>query len=246
MSEETVVGQDRCDTPVLSWSVITDYFPNVQPSTYLKPLPEYGVVYVKNPKAACSTLLLWLDRIHTGDPDFTPKNIHKETRLPTIADVGRRRVVRMLSGAAYRFTFVRDPRSRIESAYWDKMVRSPQWGRRALARLPLEVPEGSTPTFEQFLDAVERQDPLTDMDPHWRPQHLNLLHPYVTFDRVGHLESFQSDLDRICEESGLPLLPAEPRNRSQRRKTRSVYDGRPGLLRRVEELYATDMELYGY
>jgi hypothetical protein len=33
---------------------------------------------------------------------------------------------------------------------------------------------------------------------------------------------------------------------SPRKGADSVYDGRPDLLRRVEQLYAKDMELYGY
>jgi len=244
MTDRRVVTRRR-RTPPVSWAAVREYFPNVQPTTYLKPLPEHGVIYVKNPKAACSTLLLWLDRIYTGEPDFTPGNIHTETRLPTVSVVGRRRVTRMLSGSAYRFSFVRDPRRRLESAYWDKMVTKVEWSKRR-GRAQLGLPIDTTPTFEQFLSAVERQDPMTEMNPHWRPQHVNLLHPLVSYDYIGRVENFQADLDRVCEESGLPRFTPEPRNVSARPATTSVYEGRPDLLRRVEALYADDLEMYGY
>jgi hypothetical protein len=230
----------------VSWEALQDYFPNNRLGTYLRPLPEHGVIYVKNPKAACSTLLLWLDRIHTGDLDFEPANIHKEHRLPTIPQVGRRQTVRMLRGSAYRFTFVRSPLRRLESVYWDKIVRSHKWRRRVQAVLGVADDPSDRVSFEQFVTALEQQDPLTGMDPHWRPQHLNLLHPLVAYDAIGRLETFGDDLLRIKEESGLPDVALPVRNTSRHTTPDSVYDGRPDLRRRVEALYATDLELYGY
>jgi hypothetical protein len=230
----------------LSWPAIKQYYPRQKPGNYIMPLPEHGLVYVKNPKAGSSTLMVWLDRLHTGDAEAELDRMHKDHRLPTVAEVGRRRVLRMLSGRAYRFSFVRHPVRRLESVYWAKMVRSRGYRLKAAAALGLPVDPELVVTFEQFLGAVEQQDPVHDMDPHWRPQHVNLMHPLVDYDLVGRLESFDSDLDRLCEEAGLPHVPLESRNVSPRKAPDSVYDGRPDLLRRVEELYATDMELYGY
>ena len=76
---------------------------------HLFALPQHRVVYVKNPKAACSTVLLWLDRVHTGDMSFSPDNVHTENRLPRVADVGRQEVAGLLAGAGFRFTFVQPP-----------------------------------------------------------------------------------------------------------------------------------------
>jgi hypothetical protein len=230
----------------VTWAELRSYFPNSRIGTYLKPLPDYDVLYVKNPKAACSTLLHWLDRIHTGDADFHPRNIHKEHRLPTIHEVGRRRVLRMISGSAYRFSFVRHPAKRLESVYWDKVVRKPRW--RSKVQVLLELPPDPTKliSFAQFLDAIERQDPL-ELDPHWRPQHINLLRPLIKYDYIGKLEAFEADLRRIENEAGLPHVPMEPRNVAPQRPDRtSVYEGRPDLVRRVEALYAQDFELYDY
>jgi hypothetical protein len=215
---------------------------------YLRPVPEHGIIYVKNPKAGCSTILVWLDRLHTGDYDFRFSNIHKEHRLPTVGEVGRTVVARMLSGAAYRFSFVRSPLRRFESVYWDKIV--PRRSGRQWPTLPqalgVDLEPGTVISFERFLSIVEQQDPVSEMDPHWRPQHVNLLHPLVTYDYVGRLESFAADLEHIREAAGLPHVPLELRNSSRHSGAESVYDGRPDLVRRVERLYATDFELYGY
>jgi Sulfotransferase family len=231
---------------IVPWPEVQRYFANRRVNTYLRPLPEHGLIYVKNPKAGCSTVLVWLDRLHTGEHDFEFSDVHKEHRLPSVRDVGRHQVRRMLSGSAYRFSFVRNPLRRFESVYWDKIHRG-LWSRPAMrAALGLDVGPDTVIAFEWFLDVVEQQDPLTEMDPHWRPQHVNLLHPLVSYDFVGRLESFAEDLERVRDEAGLPHVPVQVRNASRHAGTDSVYDGRPDLVRRVERLYATDFELYGY
>lgn len=236
----------------VTWQDLQAYFPgSLRIGTFIRPLPDHNVVYVKNPKAGCSTIMVWLDRIHTGELDREFTNIHRQHRLPSIADVGRNRVLQMVRGEAYRFTFVRHPVRRFESVYADKLASSSvhrtQAFRRRVQRT-LEVPEDpqSIPTFEEFLTAVEQQDPVAEMDPHWRPQHINLMHPDVTYDHVGRLESFDADMMKVRDESGLPDVPYRTRNASSGRRGASVFDGRPDLVTRVEQLYATDMELYGY
>jgi hypothetical protein len=229
----------------LSWAALRAYYPHGGLARHLVPLPGHGIVYVKNPKAGSSTMMTWLDRLHTGEHDRVVRRMHVDHDLPTVEEIGRRRVVRMLAGAAYRFSFVRHPVARLESVYHAKMVRSRQYRVKAAAALGLPVgPEEIVP-FEEFLTAIERQDPVSEMDPHWRPQHLNLLHPLVELDHVGHLETFDADLRRICDEAGLPAVPLESRNVGST-LTDSVYDGRPDLVRRVEALYATDLDVYGY
>lgn len=230
----------------VSWAQVRPYFRRWKVKTYIRPLPQHNLLYVKNPKAGCSSVLAWLDRLHTGEHDAVIRNIHNNNRLPTIQDVGRRRVLRMLSGGAYRFSFVRNPLSRFESVYWDKLVSDLRWRRRNVPAA-MGLPGPSEPvSFERFLSAVEEQDPMTEMDPHWRPQHVNLMHPLISYDHVGKLESFDADFSRIREEAGLPDVPMVARNKSSRTSSESVYDNRPDLVRRVERIYATDFELYGY
>lgn len=232
-------------TEAPTWAAMQQYYVGRKMVSFLRPLPDHGIVYVKNPKAGCTTLVVWLERLHTGEHDYDHPAIHQAHRLPTVRDVGRQRVAEMLGGAAYRFSFVRDPVRRFESVYWAKMVRSLNYRVKAAQSLGLAVDDDTVVPFEQFLAAVEQQDPLNEMDAHWRPQHLNLMHPLVTYDHVGRLETFAADLERIREEAGLPHVPYTAKNVA-RAKAESVYDGRPDLRGRVEQLYAGDLELYGY
>lgn len=174
--------------------------------------------------------------------------MHTDNPLPKAGEVGWPRVGGMLGGNAYRFSFVRDPLRRLESAYRDKILRAtrPVWREQVRASLGLPANEDMEIGFEQFVAALEQQDSVSEMDPHWRLQHVNLMHPLIEYDKVGRLESFDEDLAVIRQEAGLPDVPVERRNTRSSEETTSVYDGRADLERRVRDLYAADFELYGY
>ena len=230
------------------------YYPRGGLGGRLQPLPEYDAIYVRNAKVGTGTTLLWLHRMHTGDHEFTPlRSIHGEQQLPRPDDVGWDAVVEMLNGAAYRFTFVRDPIRRVESAYLNKVTRrSARPDRRWLRRhTELQRALGVSPdpdrelTFDQFIAALEAQDPLW-MNTHWRPQHLNLMHPLVEYDNVGRLENYDAELARVRQATGMPEVPVDVWRNVSTRPEEGLVDGQPALLRRVRGLYAVDCELYGY
>jgi hypothetical protein len=221
------------------------FYPRADLKTRIVALPDRGLVYVKNPKAASSTVMLWLDRLHTGDFAFDTDKAHRDSHLPTADAVGWDVVSDMLAGSAFRFTFVREPLGRFESAYHNKVARLGRWRMKVQTLLGLPKDRDARVTFEQFLTAIEQQDPL-EMDLHWRPQHLNLMHPLVSYDLVGHVETFDKDVAELRRHVELPELEMESRNVSRRRPETSVYDGRPDLVRRVREVFAEDFEIYGY
>lgn len=224
---------------------LRDYFPERALDRRLIPMPDYGCIYVKNAKVATSSLLLWLHRIHTGDVDAVVRNIHDNHALPVPTVVGWPHVLRMLSGEAFRFTFVRHPLPRVESAFLDKVVREkrPTWRNMVRKSLGVTDPDDGEVSFEQFVESLEVQDPIR-MDPHWRPQHLNLMHPVLAYDFVGRLETFDADLAKVREATGMPDVPLIVRNKTAH--DNSLLRDNPRLRRRLEVVYSTDMELYRY
>lgn len=222
------------------------YYPRGGYARRLQPLPEYGCIYIQNAKVASSTIVLWLHRIHTGDYEASPRRLHRDHSLPRVQELGWPAVTEMLSGGAFRFSFVRDPIKRLESTYLDKGVRHRRYRGRPQLLQVLGLPEGPEQdlTLDQFVAALEMQEPIL-MDQHWRPQHLNLMHGLVELDHVGRLETFDADVAKICEATGIPAVPVETRNTSTR-SSESLFDGRPDLLRKVHDIYARDFELYGY
>lgn len=228
---------------------LSAYFPDGKFFRRVHALPEYGCIYVRNAKVATSTTVLWLHRIHTGDHGFTPvRNIHREHALPRPgSDIAVEHLARMLSGDAFRFAFVRHPVRRIESAYMDKIADPAKLRFRAQVRRALGQPPGpdAPVALEEFVTALESQSPIA-MDAHWRPQHLNLMHPVVDYDVIGRLETFDVDLARIREMACLPDIPISVRNVAPAGPRTSLFDGRPDLLRRVRQFYAADFEIYHY
>lgn len=230
----------------LTREALEGYYGNAGFARRLQPLPEYRCIYVQNAKAGCTTILLWLHRVRTGDYTASPARLHRDHALPRVEDLGWDAVTGMLSGDAFRFSFVRDPIRRVESAYLDKILRHRRFrGRPRLLRV-LGLPEDPDQdvTLDQFVDALEMQEPI-QMDQHWRPQHLNLMHGLVDYDLIGRLETFDADIARIREATGIPEAPIEARNPTTRSEG-SMFDSRPDLLRRVRDVYARDFELYGY
>ena len=199
---------------------------------------------MRNPKVATSTLLDWLDWMNTGLLGPPTGNIRKLTSLPRPPDVGWDRVMRMVDGDAFRFSFVRDPLTRFESAFRSKITRQTPSRRATLEVLGRPSHPDAEVTFEEFVGAVEQQDPL-HMDLHWRPQYLNLMHPIFTFDFLGRLETFDRDIEIIRQRLELPTAPVRARNVSTSARP-SEFGARPDLAERVRALYARDIELYGY
>lgn len=238
------MGPDIAKPPV-TWRAMRTRYPHLSPANRVQALPEHRVVYVRNAKAACSTVLLWLDRIYTGEHDFSPGNVHTENRLPRPREVGTRRIGQLLSGEAYRFTFVRDPLRRFVSVYRDKIEKPKRWRTEIQELLGQEPDITRSVSIEDFISAIERQDPLTAMDPHWRPQHINVMTDLVDYDHIGRIETFADDLEHIRVAAGLPLVPVEARNVA-RRAPDDLLASRPDLEERVRALYARDYELFGY
>jgi Sulfotransferase family len=220
------------------------FFPNTPLAHRIEILPELGLVYVRNPKAASSTLLEWLDWMHTGVEREATRNIRQDNSLPKARDLGWERVMRMVDGEAFRFSFVRDPVTRFESAYRSKILQPRPSRLQVLELLGRPDDPATEVTFEDFLGVVEQQDPL-HMDLHWRPQHLNLMHPVFTFDLLGRVERFDQDIEEIRRRLDLPGPPTRSRN-VKRSPGPSAYEGRPDLVERVRALYTRDLELYSY
>jgi|GEM_PF-4377232 len=212
-------------------------------SVRLKPvaLPEHRCVYVKNAKAGCSTVLQWLHRIRTGDPEAAPFNVHLDADVTRVGDLGWPAMAERLS-SDFVFTVVRHPLARFESAVRSKVIDESINPARRQIEQSLGLPEAGELTLDQVVEALERLDPVM-MNAHWRPQYLNLAHPLVRYDVIGRLETLDRDLESIRDALGLPDMPHEARNASS---GGVLLADRPDLRRRVEVLFEADLDLFGY
>lgn len=212
---------------------------------------DFNFIFVSNPKAACSVLKASLNRTvaHAlGRPlkYGSPSDIHNRAFniLRTPSEVGLERFHDMLSDTrVVKFAFVRDPVTRLASAYANK-IASPSEIRAGLyARAGL--PEDAELSFAQFVDLLASDPELLRLDEHWRPQIEQISFQEIAFSFLGRQERLNVDLAYVFQ-SLLNFSKFEIYD--VRRRWADNASGSEGVLaavtetvrQRAQDLYALD------
>jgi sulfotransferase famil protein len=179
-------------------------------------------VYAYVPQAACTSLKRWMAAVEGLLP--LPAN---GSRQPGIHAFVKSRAALPPHEAPsilrdpqwFKFAFVRNPLSRLVSAYLDKVVpgkwtaarlvrnfqcQNPQvaWWQRLVAALRADVKRGLT--FRQLVEQLGRER-LDKLDEHFRPQ--SLLLAGLPLDFIGHVERIDVDFAVVQRrlDTDLPL-----------------------------------------
>lgn len=213
---------------------------------------QYNYIYVETPKCACTAIKLALQRLELHDPNFNRENfedIHSREGSPllNIRQVGSFRSL-VASPGMFKFCFVRHPVTRLLSCYLDKIQRNRPQKASILRQLGLPEDRLDTPlTFAQFVGAVVEQ-PIAQMDLHWRVQYYQTMQAGIKFDFIGRFEKF-SDGMRVLEQRISPqiaaCLPAAARNSTAAEAQVERYltaDLKSAIYRK----YQPDFEHFGY
>lgn len=178
-------------------------------------VPELNVLYIRIPKAASNSVRRWFD-----DAGHRPQVMHNRP-LPLF---GSSRYVTV--------SFVRNPYTRIESAWRDKVVR----GGHSLDGLG-----DGQPSFAEFVDRIADVDPAK-VNPHVRPQ--TLLIGKANPDFLGRVERMQLDLEQLATHLGIRAPNLTRGNSTPSTASRSgVSDLTHAQL---ADLYAEDFTRFGY
>lgn len=202
-----------------------------------------GLVYVNNPKVACSSIKLTLQRAELDDPDYEPAtSVHDHAASPllTVPELDPVSAPQALQDR-FVFSFVRHPLDRLRSAYLNKIVTGQKGGRpREMAGFARDV----CPSFDAFVQAICAQDPTTQ-NPHWRPQALNLSVSSVRYDLIGRLEDFARDWATLAAQTGLPDTPSFAGRRTAHAQ-KAALDLSAGSHQAIRRAYAMDFDAFGY
>lgn len=165
-------------------------------------VPTLGLTYLNNPKAACTSVkrAMWQqhDRIagqKTIADDESPHSVKDGPWCdPLDCDRGKQLT------ASTTFTIVRQPHTRLLSAYLNKRNNNPhtgfvKWCHRHIGGVP--------DTFAEFVRRIVHV-PEQERDRHIRPQWINILWPYVRFDFVGRVEDMDATV-RFLAGHGVAL-----------------------------------------
>ena len=173
-------------------------------------------VYAYVPKAACTSLKRWLAAVEGLLPPaeaMTRKGIHPFVKAH--AALGPDEAAAILGDKSwFKFAFVRNPLSRLVSAYLDKvvpgkktatklvrnfLVSNPQspWWQRLMAVVRTDPKQGLT--FRQLVEQLGRER-MEKLDEHFRPQ--SLLLAGLPLDFVGRVEQIDQDFAFVQRRLG--------------------------------------------
>ena len=203
----------------------------------------HGFIYLNNPKVGCSTIKSSLWTGVRGKPPGQDQSVHVLEGSPFANTLPEPSVV----AQAFVFTFVRNPYERLVSAYLDKVKhRSDNVWRGFATRRGLD-PEAEV-SFDRFVALIASQ-PVEENDPHWRPQHLNTLYPFVIPNLLADLDSVDKLLPQVLARifgASPPAVATRQSHATTARATwRSFYDD-GDTLALVERVYENDFNAYGY
>lgn len=209
------------------------------------------VVLVKNSKAGCTTLAQVMYYSQTGT--FYEGRIHEEWQVLAQGEMNWPRP-RAHIRASNRFlmTSVRDPRNRAYSAFRDFLLdkKNPSTDRHmdALKAFGLDLDKGEDYNFDVFLDyveaSIERDRYLTDR--HWREQVVNTSFDSLSYDLVLRVERFAEDLPKMLEALRIPADQHQMIREAKFNKSAAKVELGAHHARRIESIYADDMEAFGY
>jgi len=144
----------------------------------------------------------------------------------------------------FKFTFVRNPYTRLVSAY--EFLRNgghPAWPRDQRFR------DEVLSNYVDFADFVLRwlkprpQRP----EPHFRPQHEFLeMGGRLVMDFVGRVERIDVDFATVCDRLGIQAQLGRLNPTNENHGTLGDYYSSDAVERRVRDFYARDFELFGY
>ncbi len=155
------------------------------------------------------------------------------------------------SNRSLRFSVVRNPFTRLLSAYLDKIGNQKTKSKQLLFRHLNLIPnfDPLSLSFEAFVDIVAGTRDAY-LNKHWMPQIRCLAPHYLTYSYIGHFENMEDVLDRL--RGHFPNNAGSIQNMNDAiHKTSSSslveeYYQDPKIIRKVHQRYKQDFDLLGY
>ncbi|MEH6585801.1 MAG: sulfotransferase family protein [Halioglobus sp.] len=209
-----------------------------------------SIIYVEVPKTGCTLIkrILQYSEVN-GDLSCLFDDVHDKVKSPLKSPhYDEREFLRAMSSeATCVFSFVRNPITRLLSAYLDKIVGTPGEITSRQAKMGIE-PGRSCPTFHEFVELVGNQT-VSDMDVHWSPQTFLLGYKQVDYDYIGRFEFIDLCIEHLVSRFGLLIPPNAIQfglDHATNAGARVADFYNPEILRKVRDIYHDDFLYLGY
>ncbi|WP_425280806.1 sulfotransferase family 2 domain-containing protein [Lutibaculum baratangense] len=224
---------------------------------------DRGYLFVETPKAACSTLK-WILAELSGHK-VTPRRAGAETSrkmcihlrrihpVPSLAQMSDSDIVAFLtSPEVVRFTVVRNPYSRVVSAFNDKIRNGEPNYRKFWSIIGTHVGHSEkdySPSFPDFVDWLHRKQSPDRCNLHWQAVSSLNYHKLIGYTHVINVEELAEGLrpvfHRIAEGRDVgDLLQSNRVNESLPSDWRRYYN--PDIAQKIFTFYKDDFHMFRY
>jgi len=206
-----------------------------------------GFLYVETPKVACSTIKRTLQEIEAGTVDRAT-GVHDKAASPLCGAIGSGLTLHEIfrTRRLFRFTFVRNPYTRILSCYLEKILVDANERRRHQGLLGCDPQQPVS--FVGFLRAIDR---IADRerDVHWRSQSCLIGDLAIEYHLIGRFEALRRDLSYILRalgerESDAAILDVRHHRTDAATRIDEFFGPEEQAL--VGRIYRADFLRYGY
>lgn len=204
----------------------------------------FPLVYVNNAKCGCSTIKqsLWLHFDELNEVTTYKGSPHTRKGSPFVKNP-EEMLEFLESHNPVFFSMVRNPYSRILSAYLNKIYSDNR--DEVVCQAFFKVAgfdSDARPTFYEFLSAL-KIIPVADQDKHFSPQFCNLLYGVVSYSHLFHIENFP-ELEAFLKKYNVNIKNwNRHRNDAGEKLSEWFGDSEEELVR---EIYELDFKLFGY
>ena len=213
---------------------------------------KYNYLYVETPKAGCSSIKMTLQRMELDLPDFYREDfedIHNRNFSPLLKASQVGSFDRFLNRPnLFKFCFVRNPYTRLLSAYLEKIKSNKPQKKDILQHLGRNIQQLNTPvSFTEFVEVICEQ-PIANLNDHWNIQYYQTFQNAIKYDFIGKVENFDRDFAFVLNtvnKDYQKYVSKEQRHASGADERLSAYYT-PALIAKVRDKYALDFEYFGY
>ncbi len=203
--------------------------------------PDLGIVYNRIKKNANTTAVFLLHEIESGKVETEANSPKKAARIDSLSLPQ----TMALRNHLY-FVIVRNPYSRVLSAFLNQMGLRPEY-RQKYGRFPMD-PSG----FASFADWLA--DGGIKKNAHWNLQTEQMFLPFEKFDAVIRFESLKPEMSAMLDERGLKvpkgrldgLYPSDAPGKKTSADKRIAEFYSPETINKIGRLYEQDFTALGY
>ncbi len=220
-------------------------------------VPVFGkpFLYMKNHKAACTTVLATLmDNLiklrGDGTETIDMTSVHTPPKSLLLTGPRGLKLDRVMEDLAdrqvFRFTIVREPVARTVSAFSDKIVKGDKQKGKLMRYLKRPVEDEIS--LSEFLDIMAHDAGARDIDRHWRSQRKEISYDFINYDFVGDMADLNGAMSHVVKT----IFDVETPRLQDTRESLGHKSGSTEMIaamtasdkRNIETAFGEDFEMY--